>query len=53
MGIWQIPALSSVFSVFPNLGNSNIKKDLKGGYLEFSNLIELENIHAAEIYMKK
>ena len=33
MGIWQIHALSSVlktpiFSVYPNLGNSNIRKDL-------------------------
>ena len=29
------------------------KSYLKGGYLDFSHLIELKNIHITEIYMKK
>ena len=31
----------------------NAPLELKGGYLDFSHLIELENIHITEIYMKK
>ena len=30
-----------------------ILKSIKGGYLDFSHLIELKNIHITEIYMKK